>query len=172
MYLDTIQKAFTTFYSGIRRKPFSTHVRDIWCTLFVTNLMARWRESATDIIGPVRPKLWTVNKMNAAKEQKEFKYNNGKYDDIFDPGMCQTDLGRDEWQIAFVDKLNTTVGAAKVTVNYIEYPSWDDHDKLVFLDDDKMRHYQMLLTGENFKCDNKLVDQMLKSACEKKNRKN
>jgi hypothetical protein len=134
--------------------------------------MARWRESATDIIGPVRPKLWTVNKMNAAKEQKEFKYNNGKYDDIFDPGMCQTDLGRDEWQIAFVDKLNTTVGAAKVTVNYIEYPSWDDHDKLVFLDDDKMRHYQMLLTGENFKCDNKLVDQMLKSACEKKNRKN
>jgi hypothetical protein len=33
------------------------------------------------------------------------------------------------------------------------------------LDDDKMRRFQMPLTGENFKRDNKLVSQMLKSAC-------
>jgi hypothetical protein len=48
------------------------------------------------------------------------------------------------------------MGAAKVPVDYNVRPDWDDHDKL-FLDDNKTRQYQMPLTGENFKRDNKLV---------------
>ena len=111
------------------------------------------------------PELWTVNEMNKAMERKESEQNYGKVDvDIIDPGKCQTDFGWDNWQIAFVNKLNATMGAAKVPVDYIVRPEWDDDDEL-FLDEDETRRYQMPLTGENFKRDNKLVYQMLKSAC-------
>ena len=69
------------------------------------------------------PELWTVDEMNTALEQKEFEYNYGKIDvDIIDPGKCQTDFGWDNWQIAFVNKLNATMGAAKVPVDYIVCP--------------------------------------------------
>ncbi|KAI2494993.1 hypothetical protein MHU86_19512 [Fragilaria crotonensis] len=103
--------------------------------------------------------------MNKVMERKESEYNYGKIDvDIIDPGKCQTDFGWDNWQIAFVNKLNATMGAAKLPVDYIVCPEWDSDDEL-FLEDDKMRRYQMPLTGKNFKRDNKLVYQMLKSAC-------
>ena len=111
------------------------------------------------------PELWTMNEMNVAMEQKESKYNYGKIDvDIIDPGKCQMDFGWDNWQIAFVNKLNAMMGAAKVPVNYIICPDWDSNNEL-FLEDNEMQWYQMPLTGENFKGDNKLVYQMLKSAC-------
>jgi hypothetical protein len=111
------------------------------------------------------PELWTVVEMNKAMERKESEYSYGKIDvDIIDPGKCQTDFGWDNWQIAFVNKLNATMGAAKVPVDYIVRPEWDSDDEL-FLEDDELRRYQMPLTGKNFKRDNKLVYQMLKSAC-------
>ena len=56
------------------------------------------------------------------------------------------------------------MGAAKVPIDYIVRPEWDDDNEL-FLNDDEMRRSQMLLKGENFKRDNKLVYQILKSAC-------
>ena len=101
--------------------------------------------------------------MATAMERKESEYNYGKIDvDIIDPGRCQTDFGWDNWQIAFVNKLNATLGAAKVPIDCITRPEWDENDNL-FLNEDEMRKYQMPLTGENFKRDNKLVYQMLKS---------
>ena len=110
------------------------------------------------------PELWTVDEMSKAMERKESEYNYGKIDvDIIDPGKCQTDFGWDNWQIAFINKLNATMGAAKVPVDYIVRPKWDSEDEL-FLEDDELCRYQMPLTGENFKRDNKLVYQMLKSA--------
>jgi hypothetical protein len=112
-------------------------------------------------------KLWTVDVMNTAMERKESEYNYGKVNvDIIDPGKCQTNFGWNDLQIAFVNKLNATMGAAKLPVDYIVCSKWDDTDE-PFLDDDKMRRFQKLLTGENFKCANKLVYQMLKSACVK-----
>ena len=100
-----------------------------------------------------------------AMERKESEYSYGKVDfDIINPGKCQTDFGWDKWQIAFVNKLNATMDVAKVPVDYIVHPEWDDTDDL-FLDDDEMRHFQMPPMGENFKRDNKLLYQMLKSAC-------
>jgi hypothetical protein len=109
--------------------------------------------------------MWTAEEMNTAMERQESEYNYGKVDvDIIDPGKCQTSFGWDNWQIAFLNKLNATMGAAKVPVDYIVRPDWDDHDEL-FLDDNETRRYQMLLTGENFKRDNKLVYQMLKLVC-------
>ena len=60
------------------------------------------------------------------------------------------------------------MGAAKVPIDYIVRPEWDDTDGLS-LDDDKMRHFQMPLEGENFKCDNELVFQILKLVCIKSN---
>jgi hypothetical protein len=56
------------------------------------------------------------------------------------------------------------MGAAKVPIHYIVRPERDDTDEL-FLDDNKMRSFQMPLEFENFKLDNKLVFQILKSAC-------
>ena len=113
------------------------------------------------------PGMWNAETMTAAMERKESEYNYGKIDvDIIDPGKCQTDFGWDNWQIAFVNKLNATMGAAKVPVDYIVRPEWDEDDEL-FMTDDETRKYQMPLTGENFKRDNKLVYQMLKSACVK-----
>jgi hypothetical protein len=111
------------------------------------------------------PKLWTVDVMNKAMERKESKYNYGKIDvDIIDPGKCQTNFGWDNWQIAFVNKLNAAMGSAKVPIDYIVRPEWDSDDK-TFLEDDELCRYQMPLNGENFKRDNRLVYQMLKLAC-------
>ncbi len=102
-----------------------------------------------------------------AMESKKSDYNFGKVDvDTIDPGKCQTNFGWNDLQIAFVNKLNATMGAAKLPVDYIVCSKWDDTDE-PFLDDDKMRRFQKPLTGENFKCANKLVYQMLKSACVK-----
>jgi hypothetical protein len=109
--------------------------------------------------------MWTQEVMLAAMAREESEHNLDKVDiDIFDPGKCQTDAGWDKWQIGFVNKLSTIMGAAKVPIDYIVCPEWDDTDKL-FLDDDKMRRFQMPLEGENFKRDDKLEFQILKSAC-------
>lgn len=113
----------------------------------------------------IEPGTWTTAEMNAAMERKESEFNYGKIDvDIVDPGKCQTDVGWDNWQIAFVNKLSATLGAAKVPIDYVVRPDIDEHDEL-FLDDDEERRYQMPLTGENFRRDNKLVYTMLKAAC-------
>ena len=67
--------------------------------------------------------LWTAEVMATAMERKESEYNYGRIDvDIIDPGRCQTDFGWDNWQIAFVNKLNATLGAAKVLIDYITRP--------------------------------------------------
>ena len=98
------------------------------------------------------------------EHNKSEKYY-GKVDaDILDPGKCQTNFGWDIWQISIVNNLNAMMGAAKVPVDNIVCPERDNTDEL-FMDDDKMRRFQMPLTGENFKCNNKLVYQILNSAC-------
>ncbi|KAI2498916.1 hypothetical protein MHU86_15544 [Fragilaria crotonensis] len=68
----------------------------------------------------IDPEMWTVVEMNNAMERKESELNYGKIDvDIIDPGKCQTDAGWDNWQIAFVNKLSATLGAAKVPIDYV-----------------------------------------------------
>lgn len=112
-----------------------------------------------------QPEMWTREVMLAAMARKESDHNLDKVDiDIIDPGKCQTDAGWDNWQIGFVNKLSAIMGAAKVPIDYVVRPEWDYTDEL-FLDDDEMRRFQMPLEGENFKRDNKLVFQILKSAC-------
>jgi hypothetical protein len=114
------------------------------------------------------PEMWTAQVMNAAIARKESDQNFDKVDiDIIDPGKCQTDTGWDNWQVGFVNKLSTIMGAAKVPVDYIVRPVLDDSDDELFFDEDETRRYQMPLTGENFKRDNKLVFRILKSACVK-----
>ncbi len=99
-------------------------------------------------------------------QRKEAEYNFEKVDvDLIDPGRCQTDAGWDAWQIAFMNKRSATMGAAKVPVVYVVRTDVDD--SYVFDDDEERRMYQMPLTGENFKRDNKLVYNMLKAACVK-----
>ncbi len=102
--------------------------------------------------------------MLAAMARKESEHNLDKVDiDVIDPGKCQTDASWDNWQIVFVNKHSAIMGAVKVLIDYIVCPIWDDTDEL-FLDDNEMRLFQMPLEGENFKCDNKLVFQIMKSA--------
>jgi hypothetical protein len=113
--------------------------------------------------------MWTQEVMIAAMARKESEHTLDKVNiDIIDPGKCQTDAGWDNWQIGFVNNLCAIMGAAKVPIDYIVRPKWDDTDKL-FLDDNEMRRFQMPLEGKNFKQDNKLVFQILKSACIKSN---
>jgi hypothetical protein len=103
--------------------------------------------------------------MLAAMARKESEHNLDKVDiDIIDPSKCQTDTGWENWQIGFVNKLSAIMGAAKVPIDYIVRPEWDDTNKL-FLDDNKMRRFPMSLEGGNFKRDNKLVFQISKLAC-------
>ena len=110
------------------------------------------------------PKMWTSEVMLAAMARKESEHNLDKVDiDVIDPGKCQTDASWDNWQIVFVNKHSAIMGAVKVLIDYIVCPIWDDTDEL-FLDDNEMRLFQMPLEGENFKCDNKLVFQIMKSA--------
>jgi hypothetical protein len=59
------------------------------------------------------PELWNDEVMNAAMIRKEAEQNYGNIDvNITDPGKCQTDHDWDNWQLAFVNKLNGTLGAA------------------------------------------------------------
>jgi hypothetical protein len=112
------------------------------------------------------PDEWDVDEMTKAMERKEADANFDKVEvDLIDPGKCQTDFGWDAWQIAFMNKLSATMGAAKVPVSYIVRPNIDL--SYVFQDEDEERMYQMPLTGENFKRDTKLVYSMLKAACVK-----
>jgi hypothetical protein len=111
------------------------------------------------------PEMWTQEVMLAAIARKEAEHNLNKVDiKIIDPGKCQTDAGWDSWQFGFVNKLSAIMGAAEVPIDYIVRPEWEYTDNL-FLDDDKMRRFQMPLEGENFMRDNELVFQILKSAC-------
>jgi hypothetical protein len=58
-----------------------------------------------------------------AMERKEAEHNFGKIDvGTIDPGKCRTDHGWDNWQIAFANKLNATLGAAGVPINYFIRP--------------------------------------------------
>ena len=64
------------------------------------------------------PELWDNKAMVEAMERKEAKRNYGKSDvGTIDPGKCQMDHDWDNWQIAFTNKLNATLGAAQVPIN-------------------------------------------------------
>jgi hypothetical protein len=61
------------------------------------------------------PDEWDADEMAKAMEMKEADLNFDKIDvDLIDPSKCQTDFGWDAWQIAFLNKLSATMGAAKV----------------------------------------------------------
>ncbi len=108
-----------------------------------------------------QPDLWD----NEAMERKEAEHNFGKIDvGTIDPGKCRTDHGWDNWQIAFANKLNATLGAAGVPINYIIRPEVEDSDDELFWEDNERRRYQMPLEGQNFKHNNKLVFKLLKAA--------
>jgi hypothetical protein len=114
----------------------------------------------------VTAEMWTLDVMIATLQRKEAELNFEKVDvDLIDPGKCQTDAGWDAWQIAFVNKLSATVGAAKVPVVYvIRDVLANDYE---FEDDQERRIHQMPLAGESFKRDNRLVYGALKAACVK-----
>ena len=77
----------------------------------------------------------------------------------------QTNYGWDNWQIAFVNKLNASMGAANVPIDYVVCPDVDEDDFLFFDDNEESRRYQMPLEGQNLKHDNKRVYKTLKTAC-------
>ena len=123
-----------------------------------------WVKDNTNRGIEIDPDMWTAEEMARAMDRKESEYNYGKIDvDLIDPGKCQTDFAWDNWQIAFVNKLSATMGAAKFPIDYVVRPEIDDEYEPV--NDDEQRRYQIPLTGENFKRDNKLVYTLLKSAC-------
>ena len=113
----------------------------------------------------IDPDMWNADELRATLARKEADHNFEKIDiDIVDPGKCQTDFGWDAWQIAFMNKLSATMGAAKVPLAYVVRAEIEARI-YEFEDEDEERMYQMPLSGENFKRDNKLVYNMLKSAC-------
>jgi hypothetical protein len=114
----------------------------------------------------VDPETWTEEEMFNTTQRKEAEHNFEKVDvDLIDPGKCQIDVGWEAWQIAFMNKLSATMGAAKIPVANIVRP--DVEGPYVFDDEEERHMYQMPLAGENFKRDNKLVYNMLKAACVK-----
>jgi hypothetical protein len=110
------------------------------------------------------PESWDEDAMTEAMERKEAEHNFDKIDVAsIDPGKCRTDHGWDNWQIAFENKLNATLGAARVPIDYVVRE--DDPDDELWFTEEQERKYQMPLEGPNFKQDNKLVYKMLKAAC-------
>ena len=105
----------------------------------------------------IDPGMWDAEELRATLARKEAEHNFEKVDiDIVDPGKCQTDFGWDAWQIAFMNKLNATMGAAKVPLAYIVRAEIDLR-AYEFEDEEVERMYQMPLSGENFKRDNKFI---------------
>ena len=113
-----------------------------------------------------QPDQWDNKAMIEAMEHKEAEHNFGKIDvGTVNPGKFRTDHGWDNWQTAFANKLNVTLGAAGVPIDYIRRPEVEDSDNELFWEDDERQRYQMPLEGQNFKHDNKLVYELLKAAC-------
>jgi hypothetical protein len=117
-----------------------------------------------------QPDLWDnktmIKTMIEAIERKEAEHNFGKIDvGTIDPGKCRADHGWDNWQTPFANKMNATLDAAGVPIDYIRRPEVEDSDNELFWEDDERQHYQMPLEGQNFKHDNKLVYKLLKAAC-------
>ena len=113
-----------------------------------------------------QPDLWDNKTMIEAMERTEAEHNFGKIKvGTINPGKCRTDHGWDNWQIAFANKLNATLGAAGVPIDYIIRPEVEDSKDELFWEEDKRQCYQMPLEGQNFKHDNKLVCKLLKAAC-------
>jgi hypothetical protein len=68
----------------------------------------------------VDPDMWTEEEVIETIQRKEAEHNFEKVDvDLIDPGRCQPDAGWDAWQIASLNKLSATMGAAKVPVAYV-----------------------------------------------------
>jgi hypothetical protein len=82
-----------------------------------------------------QPDLWDNKTMIEAMESKEAEHNFGKIEDVgtIDPGKCQTDHGWDNLKTAFANKLNATLGAAGVPIDYIIRPEVEDSDKKTLL---------------------------------------
>ena len=78
---------------------------------------------------------------------------------------CRTDHGWDNWQTAFANKVNATLGAASIPINYVIRLKVEDSDDKLFWEDDERQRYQMPLEGQNFKHNNKMVYKLLKAAC-------
>ncbi|KAI2506812.1 hypothetical protein MHU86_7597 [Fragilaria crotonensis] len=75
----------------------------------------------------VDPEMWTEEEMFKAIQRKEAEHNFEKVDvNLIDPSRCQMDAGWDAWQIAFMNKLSATMGAAKVPVVYVVHTDVDD----------------------------------------------
>ena len=113
------------------------------------------------------PANWNGETLRKASEDKETELVASKIDvDFIDPGKkCQTDHGWDNWQIAFLNKLSATNGAAGVPVDYVVREELDfDVDLFDYDDEEQKRIYEMPLTGSNYKHDNRLVYGMLKAA--------
>jgi hypothetical protein len=108
---------------------------------------------------------WDNKAMIKAMECKEAEYNFGQIDvGTIDPGKCRTDHDWDNWQIAFANKLNATLGAAGGPMDYIIRPEVEDSDNELFWKDNEVRRYQIPLERQNFKHDNKLVYKLIKAA--------
>jgi hypothetical protein len=116
----------------------------------------------------VDPEMWTAEEVAATVQKKEAnKHNLEKIDiNIIDPSKCQTDVGWDAWQIAFMNKLNATMGAAKVpAVAYAVLWAVVDDAYEFGNKQEEERMYQMPLTGENYKWEYKIIYNILKVAC-------
>jgi hypothetical protein len=96
------------------------------------------------------PELWDEDAMVDAMERKEAEHNYGKIDvGIIDPGKCRVDHGWNNWQIAFINKLNATLGAAQFPIDYVVRDEDPRTDELFFTEEEE-RRYQMPLEGQNF----------------------
>ena len=88
--------------------------------------------------------------MVEAMERKEAEHNYGKVDvGSINPGKCRVDHGWDNWQTAFTNKLNSTLGAAQVLIDYVICVPIEERDDELFLTDEEERRYQMTVEGQN-----------------------
>ena len=103
--------------------------------------------SSVGLLGEGPPQAWLGgcrHLFTAMQQKKEAKHNFEKVGvDIIDPGKCQTaDAGWDAWQIAFVNKVSATSGAAKVPIVYVIQETIEiGHE----YEDDEQRMYKIPL---------------------------
>jgi hypothetical protein len=81
--------------------------------------------------------------MVEAMERKAAELNYGNKNDVgtINPGKCRVDHGWDNWQIAFPVKLNATLGAAQVPIDYVIRVDIEGRDNELFFTDEEERRY-------------------------------
>jgi hypothetical protein len=100
--------------------------------------------------------MWTEEQLHIALNNKESEAMAKDIKaDIIDPGKCKTGLEWDDWQIAFENKMEVTIGVGNLPLAYVIRKPMPEQTRFASKEEELM--YRCPLDGTMFRKNNMLV---------------